>query len=576
MRVKIALMVLLICAGVGMSQDALDFSDVGIYGQDFEVLDFTCLKLYPKSERYEKYNEWIEQAHERGQVVMVGLYTYDRVTLEGPIEKYFEQTDEVLDALPLELVDIVFLSEENIYWNNGFEIQNRLYEHVKERHPELPVYQWFTPYATPRAGLKTDGWIIDPYRLNAQDFRKYLMKYLATGLPVINCVNASPSVGHFQSSQDQVDVCREFNVPMFFYAVDDMKGSPYLWMDTDDPRLARWRGWFMRVREMCRATDTSGLPLPSAQRSYGIPVEVAGDDSGAFEYSDDFSDHKLIDDATIDGFLNMRWDHHGERLGVLGGRSVTLTWHLWSAFEMRETTVELTTEGGAETTLQWSGDGHTWQNGALGEVLTDFSGRNLCVRLTASADGPEGEPAGWLDDLRIAGRNVLPEERVVRIEPLNRRGEFEWADDFEATRSLHLAQIEGGEALDWSRGKVAISGQQGRRLAPTLRWHFVTERPIASATVSIESYSHRSLGAHNEFGVSLDGEEPLLTATTSGRESESGRYTGTIEFDLTENERFEGATEFWVHATLINSSGADTNRSNDLQMLRVSGALADG
>lgn len=133
-----------------------------------------------------------------------------------------------MNALPLDLVDIVFLSEENIAWNNGLEIQNALYDHVKAEHPDLPVYQWFTPYDTPHAGLRADGWIIAPYRLNAQDFRTYLMKYVATGLPVINCVNASPSVGAFQSSQDQVDICREFNVPMFFYAVDGIEGSPFI------------------------------------------------------------------------------------------------------------------------------------------------------------------------------------------------------------------------------------------------------------------------------------------------------------------------------------------------------------
>ncbi len=573
MRFKLALLTLIACsiAAPAAAVEALDFSTVGIYGQDFEFCDFTCFKMFPKQERYERYREWIREADERGQFVMVGLYTYDRVTLKEPIEEYFAKTDELLEALPLDLIDVVFLSEENIYWNNGFEIQNRLYEHVKEGYPDLTVYQWFTPYATPRAGLKTDGWIIDPYRLNAQDFRKYLMKYLHTGLPVINCVNASPSVGDFQSSQDQVDICREFNVPMFFYAVDGMKGSPYIWNDTDDPRLARWRGWFMRVREMCHVTDTSRLPLASARWSYGIPVEVAADESGAFEYTDDFSDQKLIEDATIDGFLNTRWDHHGERLELSPGSDATLTWHLWSAFEMREPRVDFGLDGGADPSVQWSADGNTWQDAAPGEPVGDFAGQNLWVRLTLSGGGEKA----WLDDLRISGQNVLPGERVVRLEPHNKRGAFEYVDDFESTRAMHVAQIEGGQFLEWNRGQLRVRGQKGKRVEASLVWHFTSERPIEDALVAVESYSHRSLSAHNEIGVSLDGESPLLTASTSGRESESGRYDGTIEFDLSEDERFADATELWVHFTMINSSGADTNTSNSIKRLEVSGMLAE-
>jgi len=324
------------------------------------------------------------------------------------------------------------------------------------------------------------------------------------------------------------------------------------------------------VREDCHATDTASLPLPSAQRSYGIPVEVAGDETGIFAYTDDFSGQKLIDDATIDGFLDTRWDAFEERLGIVAGETATLTWQLWSTFEMREPSVNVASEGGVETSLQWSADGNTWSDAELGETLGELGGRNLWVRLTATA----GDKTGWLDDLSISGGNVLPEERVVRIAAKNKRGAFEWVDDFEAPRSLHLAQIEGGEELEWVRGHVQIRGHEGQQVRPTLRWHFIFERPLEDATVTIESYSHRSLSAHNEFVVSLDGETPLLTETTSGREDESGRYVGTIEFDLADDERFEGVTELWVEATLVNGAAVPTNRSNDLRELRISGQMA--
>lgn len=579
MNTRAILMALAVVAACAAHADDLDFSKVGIYGRDFESCDFTCLKLYaPRdAETYAKYAAMIRAAHERGQYVLVGLYTYDRVKLSKPIEEYIANTDELLENLPLDLIDAVVPSEENIAWNNGLAVQNALYDHIKSKWG-LTCYQWFTPYDTPHAGLRADGWIIDPYRLQTQDFRKYLMKYLVTGLPVINCVNASAEIGMWSSSQDQVDVCREFNVPMFFYAVDGLQGSPFVWMLTDEPRLAKWRGWFFRIREMCHATDTSLLPLASADFSPGIAVEVAGGEDNRFEYADDMLTLKFIDDATITGFGSLRWDGAAERLGVLAGERASLTYHFWSEFEMRTPAVEATFEpvgaSGASLALSYSTDGEKFAETGLGETLTDFAGRNLWVRAEMTGGQAEGI-GGWLSDLAVHGECVAPAERAVIIEPLNRRGKFEYRDDFESTRAMHVAQITGGEFLEWVRGKVQVRGHDGQKINSTLRWRFVAEKPMTKVRVMVESYSHRSLGAHNEVGVSLDGENVLVSETTSGRENASGRYVGEIAFDLSGDERFAGATELWVHFTMINTSGVRTGNSNDIRILEVSGTLAE-
>ncbi len=572
----VALAIALACAAHGAD---LDFSKVGIYGRDFECCDFTCLKLYgPRdAETYAKYADLIRAAHERGQYVLIGLYTYDRVALAKPVEEYIANTDDLLANLPLELVDAVVLSEENIVWNNGLAIQNQLYDHVKAKW-DLTVYQWFTPYDVPNAKCRADGWIIDPYRLQTQDFRKYLMKYVVTGLPVINCVNASPEIDAWSSSQDQVDVCREFNVPMFFYAVDGLQGSPFVWMLTDKPRLAEWRGWFFRIREMCHDTDISRLPLASSEFSPGQGIEVAGGEDNRFEYADDLLTLKFIDDATIAGFGSLRWDGEAEKLGVLGGGEATLTYHFLSEFEMRAPTVAATFEpvgaSGAVLGLSYSTDGEKFAELAAGEALTAFAGQNLWVRLEM-AGGEAEAVGGWLSDLAVQGESVPPAERIVRIAPLNRRGKFEYEDDFEATRALHVAEIDGGELLEWVRGKVQVYGTPGIKVNSTLRWHLVAEKPMTDVRVLIESYSHQQLGAHNEIGLSLDGENALVSETTSGRENATGRYVGEIEMDISADERFAGATELWVHFTMVNTSGVKTGRSNDIQTLQVTGTLVD-
>jgi len=191
-----------------------------------------------------------------------------------------------------------------------------------------------------------------------------------------------------------------------------------------------------------------------------------------------------------------------------------------------------------------------------------------------SAEGPADAVAAWLDDLAITGETVPPAERIVRLEPVNRRGRFEWRDDFESVRALHQAVIDGGEDLEWERGRVGIHGMDGRALRPTLRWHFVAERPLRDVTITVESYSHQQLGARNEIGVSLDGESVLLSETTSGREDPSGRYVGTISFDLSGDEGFADARELWVHFTAVNTAGVKTGHSNDIRILEVTGSIA--
>ncbi len=581
---RLVLVACLLAGLLGHSEAAqLDFSKVGIYGRDFECCDFTVYKFYaPRDEAtYERYAKLVREAHDRGQFVLVGLYTYDRVKLSKPIEEYIKNTDELLSHLPLDVIDAVFLSEENIVWNNGLEVQNRLYDHVKQKWG-LTVYQWYTPYDVPNAKAKADGWIIDPYRWQTQAFRKYLMKYLVTGKPVINCINASPEIEPWEASQDQVDVCREFNIPMFFYCVDPLQGSPFIWMKTDEPSMARWRGWFFRTREMAHGTDTSELPLPSADYSPGQPVEVAGDEANRFEYADDFLGLKFIDDATINGFMSLRWDGEKERLGVIASAQpparTSLTYHLFSEFKMRDPSMAATFEpepgAGASLRVSFSGDGHTWQDTELGRALDGFSGRNFWVRFRVEAGGGEpGRPVAWMSDLAIRGECVPPAARQVELVPTHRRGNFEYRDDFEAQRYLHLAHIEGGEDLEWERGRLSVRGAEGRIVRSALRWKFVSEKPLKKLHLAIKSYAHKQLAAHNEIGVSLDGKNLLVSDTTAGKEDASGRYVGTVEFDLSDDARFKGVTEFWVHFTMINSARVVTNRSNDIHILEVTGNI---
>jgi len=146
----------------------LGFADIGVYGTLFDFCDFSVYKLRysaktPEPERLARYRKLLHETAASGKRNLVGLYTFDRVKHSRPISEYIANTDAVLDAIDLADVYAVFLSEENVTWANGLNVLNALYDHIKKRHPTLPVYQWLTAPMAPHPKLKADGWCYDLY-----------------------------------------------------------------------------------------------------------------------------------------------------------------------------------------------------------------------------------------------------------------------------------------------------------------------------------------------------------------------------------------------------------------------------
>ena len=133
----------------------------------------------------------------------------------------------------------VTLDEERVYWNGWSDALSRLYHRVKARWPDLPVYQWWTPMEVPdvRAvgdgwvALPADGWVIDLYGEPRRKFEKKLLKALETGKPVVHIAWASPTwlrwsgadtwEGGRRVMDDQIDVCRAYNVPVAYFCTQN-------------------------------------------------------------------------------------------------------------------------------------------------------------------------------------------------------------------------------------------------------------------------------------------------------------------------------------------------------------------
>ncbi|NQT52679.1 hypothetical protein HQ576_11535 [bacterium] len=588
---------------------ALGFSHVGVYGTLYPFCDYSVYKLVyageqRKPERLAHFRKQLAEAAAKGKRNLVGLYTFDRVRHSRPIAEYVRNTDAVLDAIDLAHVHAVFLSEENVTWSNGLGVLNGLYDHIKKRHPALPVYQWLTAPMTPHAKLKADGWVYDLYGTDRQTSRRIFTKYVVTGKPFVVCINASPSVGRFDGpegevlSQAQVDICREFNLPMFFFCVDSKWGSPAIWLRSEDPALAAWRRWLLGVVNQAHRCDVARLPLDSAQYSTGRAIEVAGDERHRVVFRDGFASQQFLDDATLVGLLNLRWDGGSERLWLERQAdtmdTVELQYHFVSDFELsdiaatlRGRTLAAAFPSLAPVRLALSATGHSWPHQAVAEpgdfalrasAAGDaaFKGKEFWVRIQAGV--PQGKTrvgAAVLDALDVTCAAKPPARRAVGL-VADAQGRVVWRDDFASQKHLHLAHITGKPELEWRRGQLGTHGVKGRGNVVALRWKFVSEKPLAAVQVRLECMAHaRALGATNVLAVSLDGEKKLAEASTREQPKDKhGRFRGALAVDLTADARFQQTQEFWVHVEMHNNSGARTNTSNTLDALEVNARLA--
>ena len=577
----------------------LDASHIGVYGTLFEFCDFSVYKLAysgqrAKPERLKPFRRLLHDAAAKGKRNLVGLYTFDRIRHSRPVAEYLANTDAVLDAIDLGDVYAVFLSEENVTWNHGLKVLNALYDHVKKRHPELPVYQWLTAPDVPHPKLKADGWLYDLYGASREVSRRKLAKHIVTGKPLVMCINASPSVALLEEpkgyavSQAQVDICRELNVPMFFFCVDSKWGSPYIWLRSEDKGIVPWRRWLLGVVNQAHRTDTGKLPMPSAQYSTGRPIEAAGDEANRYELRDGFATLQFVDDANIMGLLNLRWDGMAERLHFepQAGNMATveLQYHFTSEFEMSDIAAKLTGKSmGAPVRLALSVTGHSWPHeaaadkpqafalNAQGAGEPKFRGREFWVRIRGEVDPRKRRvAAGHLDSLEVTCRVAPPERREVALKP-DEKGSVLYRDDFASQKHLHLAHVTNKKELEWRRGMLGTHGVKGRANTVSLRWKCVSQQPLANVKVRLACSAHQhALGASNALAVSLDGKTALAEESTRDKpKNRHGQFRGTLALDLATDPRCRGIRQFWVHVRMHNGCGVKTRTSNVLDSLEI-------
>lgn len=559
----------------------VDFATVGIYGWGGPGLDYGVDVNYTK-------------------VLSAGTALSDtlpNVPIVYPfagddLETAKTNLDAMLASWDLSTVDYLILGEEHTTYEE--DVLTGLYEHVKLNWPDAPpVLQWMSPANyEPYTAIPADGWVMDSYGVDGETYRRWVMKHVVTGGRVLLCIWASEEGGVYgdfdamsPSTEDQVGLAREFNLPMFFFAVDWDGASVGAWWSSDDEDTTRWRDWYEALRGELATVDTTLLPEASANHSSAEPRQVAPDELGAYSFSEPFSTPDFIDDASIEGFLNLRWDPTAGALLVepkpgLANQSCgsSLTWAYTSETDISGVSVALsgTLTGEGSVVLALSTDGETWSEvSATGEgpfalsvTGPDEPATTLHVRVTGMVP-PEGDDAVALDLLTVGADVALPEPG---LDLTLTDGAASWTDDFTSQAYLHEAEIGNPDALIWQEAEhVYIDSVTGTSNYATLTYAVTTDAPARTITAGYGGgYANwSSWASYNTVTIVDTASGASASDSTTNYEAYTDvndNYWGPISATLSLSE---GTTSFTVSFGMYSISGVAKSYTNELDDLTI-------
>lgn len=463
---------------------------------------------------------------------------------DGDLEKSKANLDAMLAGWDLDEVEYIFLGEEHTTYEA--DLLGGLYDHIKSAWPAAPpVIQWMTPpNVEPATFIPADGWVLDTYGVDGETYRRWVMKHVVTGGRVFLCIWASgegAGYGDFAamspSSEDHVAIAREFNLPMFLFAVDWDGSSVLAWWYSEDEDVGRWRDWYEALRQELAVVDTTTLPEASANHSFADSRAIAGDELGTFSFSEPFSTPDFIDEATLTGFLNLRWDPTAGALWVeprpgLANQSCesSLTWAFNAETDVTEIAATLSGEldGEVTLTLGLSTDGKTWTEASAavgGPASLAVEGPEeavsaFYVRVTATVP-PGGDAGVLLDALDVTAKVRSPEPGLDLVLV---GGTATWNEDFASQAYLHEAVIENADELTWQEAdQVTLTSLSGATNYATLTYEVRIDTPVTTITAGYGvGYANLQNWASYNTVTIVDGRSG---ATASDSTASYGAYT---------------------------------------------------
>ena len=449
------------------------------------------------------------------------------------------------------LLFAVVPNEENIVWGGQLELQNKIYDYLTSKY-KLTVFQWLTePYA-PRLDIQADGWVVDAYGINGEDFFRHLQKFILYGKPVVPILWASePGFDKYYSGGMKQIIaklvpkfryCRELNLPVILFAVGGPKGSVNTWMHSQKFPFPDLRKFFDEQFTYLTSNDKR------EKFDHEIPVyECCGDKDNVLKETFNFNNFDFVDNSLVNGVYNMRVDKNGLHFSGGKGKSSSLNWHFKSASKIMVSMLELKFQNksdSAEVKLEYSTDNKKWSFAADGNTkslkLPVRSTKKLYVRVTLSGGNVT------LEKLTLSGKTAPVTKKVLALKKAGNTWNFE--ENFNTARFMHHMNYKPGNGLAYFRGGIGNTGEKGHVIAWSGTQEFEAIESVMEVKVEVDCYADFSNweGAV-EVGLSLDGK--TIIKKIAGDKKKRRQKLG-LEVKLP-----KASKKFYVHLIMKNSSG---------------------
>lgn len=307
-----------------------------------------------------------------------------------PSDEYDRAFAAFLDHVNVDELYAVSISEEHTSDASRHDALVRSYNRLKERHPNLPVYQWYTNTSRGDAipgfnwpMLPADGWIINELFADSSDFEFEVRRYRMLGAPVVHIVWASPSLDSSYPCQPsvfdgQLRVARKYDLPCAFFCLDLYANRKWGW---DEVATEPTRKVFGRVLDTMQKARTIELGPP--KWDHGEPLQgtiLEKGANGTFQYRESFDlmmkasgetrpEHDFLERTQTVGFHHMQWAQDPSRILIRStdsepvDASLTSHWLTPNRERCRFTaSAQFTLEPGTsgEALLEVSPNGYDW------------------------------------------------------------------------------------------------------------------------------------------------------------------------------------------------------------------------
>jgi len=379
------------------AREPLTYRNMGLYATwDAPGFDFVIVRspvIWGKDEAadsklIEAWSENLAKARANNKRVIVDLL-WQHWGMKK--ESNYRAAEAFLSQVDVDEMYAITLGEEHIFWDGRHQMLVDLYHRIKEKYPDLPVYQWYSPTSrgTDWPGftwpwLPADGWVVDEYHAVPSDFEQNVRHHLMLGVPLIQIVWAAPEMSssaqfHQGVFEGQLRIAQKYNVPCAFFCYDGPSRGTWGWQENAAESSRKVFQLILDAAKKAKAVaDEDLLDWDNACKPLETVLEKSR--SGWFTYRESFDfrmkpageklpKHTFMQRSLIRGLRNMKCAPNPSRIIVRSdGRrpvdaSITNHWRTPNGERCRFTaSAKIAIEPGVlvEVIFEVSPNGYDW------------------------------------------------------------------------------------------------------------------------------------------------------------------------------------------------------------------------